>query len=41
MEDRNKVNLSLFIQLVKVQQWNESKKKAGVSEPWICNWENQ
>ena len=38
MEQRNNVNLSLFIQLAKVQQ-SQWKKKPGVSEygHWICN----
>ena len=43
MEHRNNVNLSLFMQLAKVQQpQNEWKKEPGVSEygPWICNWVN-
>ena len=43
MEDRNKFNLSLFIQMANVQQsQNEWKNKPGVSdcEPWICNWAN-
>ena len=43
MEHRNNVNLSLFVQLAKVQQpQNEWKKKPGVSEygPWVCNWAN-
>ena len=41
-ERRNNVNPSLFIQLAKVQQQNELKKKPGVWEygPWICNWVN-
>ena len=42
MEHGSNVNLSLFIQLSKVRQQNEWKKKRGVSEygHWICNWTN-
>ena len=43
MKHGNNVNLSLFIELAKVEQpQNEWKKKPGVSEyePWICNCEN-
>ena len=41
-EHRNNVNPSLFIQLAKVQQQNEWKKKLGILEyrPWICNQAN-
>ena len=42
-EHRHNVNPSLFIQLAKVQQQNEWKKKPGVSEygGWIRNWGNE
>ena len=42
MEQRNNVSFSLFIQLPKVQQQNEWKKKPRVSDywHWICNWTN-
>ena len=43
MEHRNNVNPSLFMQLAKVQEKNEWKKKPGVSEygPGISNWTDQ
>ena len=42
MEHRNNVNSFLFIQMAKVQQQTEWKKKPEGSDygSWICNWEN-